>query len=275
VSNPALRAASQISGRYRVYLERQSTGPYENLPMIRNTAAVGTVPLLRQVSYTEPPGPGESRSGGQRELAVSFDLYDDATGLSSVLQVLRTFGIRATFFLNGEFIRRYPAAAKDIAAAGHETASMFFAPIDLSDARYQIQGDFISRGLARNEDEYFKATGRELSLLWHAPYYAISEEIIAAAARIGYTTVGHDIDPMDWVTSDLAKTSAFTQLSAPEAIDLVMSQKKPGSVIPIRLGLLPGGRSDYLYNRLGVLLDALVRSGYSIVPISTLIEHSR
>jgi hypothetical protein len=46
LSNPALRESSLISGRYRVYLERQSSGPYENLPMIRNTASVGTASLL-------------------------------------------------------------------------------------------------------------------------------------------------------------------------------------------------------------------------------------
>jgi hypothetical protein len=80
---------------------------------------------------------------------------------------------------------------------------------------------------------------------------------------------------MDWVTRVDAKMVALTQYSASEMIDRIMDQKQPGSIIPIRLGLLPGGRSDYLYHRLGVLLDALIRNGYSVVPISTLIEHSR
>ncbi|GHV87820.1 polysaccharide deacetylase [Spirochaetia bacterium] len=276
ITDPSVRPTSQVSGRYRVFLERQSTGPYENIPMIRNAATTGTVPLLSKVTYADAPAAGESWGGGLRELSVCFDLYDDAAGLSTVLDVLRKFGIRATFFLNGEFIRRHPAAVKDIAESSHETASMFFAPIDLSDARYQIQGDFIARGLARNEDEYFKATSREMGSIWHAPYYAISSEIIAAAAEAGYITVGRDVDPMDWVTRDLTKTaSVFTQPSASDMIDRIIDQKRPGSVIPIRLGLLPGGRSDYLYNRLSVLLDALVRSGYSIVPLSTLIEHAK
>jgi hypothetical protein len=58
-------------------------------------------------------------------------------------------------------------------------------------------------------------------------------------------------------------------------IDRIMEEKQPGSIIPIRLGLLPGGRTDYLYTRIGVLLDALIREGYAIVPVSTLIEHAR
>jgi peptidoglycan/xylan/chitin deacetylase (PgdA/CDA1 family) len=292
VSNPALRPVSPVSGQYRVYLERQSSGPYENLPMVRNTASVGTVPLFSGPE-AYPPGvpPGRlvtgnesveieglfthARREGLREVALCFDCYDDAAGLPEVLDALRRFDIRATFFLNGEFIRRHPGAVRDIAAAGHEAASMFFAAIDLSDSRYRIQGDFIPRGLARNEDEFFRAAGDEMSLLWHPPFYAVSSEVIAAAATAGYRTVGRDVDPLDWVGRGEARGVSLTQYSASEMIDRIMEQKQPGSIIPVRLGLLPGGRVDYLFNRINVLLDALVRSGYTIVPVSTLIEHAR
>ena len=276
-ARPTLRAPSQVSGRYRVYLEKQNSGPYENIPMIRNTTASGTSPLVRRVSYTgagEEAGLPARTDGGVRELAVCFDLYDDATGLPQVLRTLHRYGIKATFFINGEFIRRFPGAVRDIVDDGHETASMFFAPIDLSDSRYQINVDFISQGLARNEDEFYDATGQELALLWHPPYFALSSEFAAAAAKAGYKTIGRDVDPMDWVTRDAAAGRALIQYSAGEMIDRIMDMKKPGSVIPIRLGLLPGGRQDYLYNRLGVLLDALIRGGYSVVPVSTLIDHA-
>jgi hypothetical protein len=152
---------------------------------------------------------------------------------------------------------------------------MFFAPIDVSDARYRIDREFISRGLARNEDEFFKAAQAELSLIWHAPYYAASSEIAAFAASAGYRTAGRDVDPMDWIRRDDAKRIGLNQLSASEMIDRVMAQTAPGSIIPIRLGLLPGGRDDYLFSRIDVLLDALIRDGYTVVPVSTLMEHAR
>jgi peptidoglycan/xylan/chitin deacetylase (PgdA/CDA1 family) len=290
IAPPALRQASLVSGRYRVYLERQNAGPYENLPMIRNTASVGTAPLLPVIEYQDSPSGGtappenalpdqeglftHARREGLREVALCFDLYDDAAGLPEVLDTLRRFGVEATFFLNGEFIRRHPSAARDIVEAGHEAASMFFAPIDLSDSRYRIQGDFIPRGLGRNEDDFYQATGAELGLLWHAPYYAVSSEIIAAAAQAGYRTIGRDVDPMDWIGRGESGRS-LPQYSASDMIDRIMEQKKPGSIIPLRLGLLPGGRGDYLFNRIGVLLDALIRSGYSAVTVSTLMEHAR
>jgi peptidoglycan/xylan/chitin deacetylase (PgdA/CDA1 family) len=261
--------------------------------MIRNTTSVGTGSLLPGMANLSAISAGRATPhpvndttnedglfthglrSGVRELAVCFDLYDDATGLPTVLDALNRFGIRVTFFVNGEFLRRHPAAARDIVEAGHEMASLFYAPIELSNARYRIDGDFITRGLARNEDEFFQAVGAELGLIWHPPFFSVSQEIIAAAAEAGYKTIGRDVDPMDWVTRDESKRIAVEQFTVAEMIDRIMGQKQHGSIIPIRMGLLSGGRSDYLFNHIGLLLDALVRDGYSVVPVSTLMEHSR
>jgi peptidoglycan/xylan/chitin deacetylase (PgdA/CDA1 family) len=289
--SPSLREAVIVTDQYRVYLENSGGNSFfENLPMVRNIQSIGTFPLVehRREAPDPPFGRNPSRlpdsesrflfSHGvrnTRELSLCFDLYDDAAGLSTVLDVLNRFGIKATFFLNGEFIRRYPQGAREIAEAGHETASMFYAPLDLSDSRYQIDSTFIARGLARNEDEFFKATGKELSLFWHPPYYAVSREIADAASAAGYKTTGRDIDSRDWVLSGDARRLGIAQLSAADMIDHIMDAKEGGSIIPIRLGLLPGGRGDYLFNNLEVLLEALMREGYEIVPVSTLINKSR
>jgi peptidoglycan/xylan/chitin deacetylase (PgdA/CDA1 family) len=169
--------------------------------MIRNLKSVGTFPLFEQNNF----GSGIPRNFAVQQIALCFDLYDDSSGLSVVLDALNRYGVRATFFVNGEFIRRHPQAAKELAESGHEVASMFFAPMDLSDSRYRVDKTFIERGLARNEDEYYKTTGRELALLWHPPYYAFSEEIAVAAAGIGYRTMDRDVDCGDWIRSDDAK----------------------------------------------------------------------
>jgi len=290
---PSVRNAAITSAQYRVYLET-SWGFLQNVPMVRNASGVGTfalfetkpvsleefsAPLIRQ-SYARLPDTGETylfTHGGRgiRELALCFDLYDDAAGLEIVLDALGRFGLTSTFFINGEFIRRNPQAVREIALAGHEAASMFYAPIDLSDSRYRVDKTFITRGLARNEDEYFKATGKELSLFWHPPFYAASREIAAAAAEAGYRTTGRDTDSRDWIRASDARRLSMEQLPAAEMIDAIVDAAEGGSIIPIRLGALEGGRPDYLFNSLEVLLDALIRKGYEVVPVSTLLNKSR
>ncbi|MDR2471203.1 MAG: polysaccharide deacetylase family protein [Treponema sp.] len=286
---PPVREASLISPRFRVYLETAG-GFFENIPMIRNTSSVGTFPLFRPWRVPPPPAlysernPSRLPDAGEdfvftrgsrdvKEAALVFDLYDDDAGLSAALDALDRFGVRATFFINGEFIRRNPRAVRELAEAGHECASMFYAPQDLSDLRYRVGGDYIARGLARNEDEFFKASGKELALIWHPPYYALSREIAAAAAAAGYRTTGRDVDSRDWIRSADAARLGMDRPSAADMIDAVMDAKGGGSIIPIRLGLLEGG-GDYLFNSLEVLMDALVREGYELVPVSTLLNRT-
>jgi hypothetical protein len=288
---PALREVSQGSSSFRVYLEERRSGVFANMPMVRNLSGTGTFPLFPVIGITRVPlqaesgtvteqrkRPGDSEIDGvffhgsrdSKKVAVCFDLYDDDAGLYRALDALSRCGVRASFFLNGEFIRRHPEKAAEIAAAGHETLSMFYVPLDLSDSRFRVTGEFIARGLARNEDEYNKATGRELSLIWHPPWYSLSPEIALHAASAGYRTVSRDVDPGDWISREDARRIGIEPAFAADMIDGVMDSVRGGSIIPVRLGLLPGGRNDYLFNKVELLLDAVIRAGYEIAPVSAL-----
>ena len=272
VSNVSLRAISFSTDRFRVFLEQQNQGYFKNIPMVRNLQSYGTVSLVSRHTSATNVFSAAGESGRQRQIALCFDLYDDDTGLTQVLAALRRFNIRATFFLNGEFIRRNPNATKTIADAGHETASLFYAPIDLSDTRYRITAAFISQGLARNEDEFNRVTGRELSMLWHPPFYRTSALINSAAAAAGYFTADRTFDPGDWLSREDALRLNLRQISPSEMIEQIILNRRGGEIVPVRIGLLPGGRDEYLFQRIEVLLDAFVRSGFEVVPVSAVIS---
>ena len=142
------------------------------------STAPGSCRPDRQTAYEafpaeeEPADPALFAHGSRlrrREVALVFDAVDAVEGLASILSTLEEYGIRATFFVNGEAVRRYPDAVREIAEAGHEVGSLFFTHFNMTDARFQVDGEFIKHGLARAEDEYHAVTGRELALLWHAP----------------------------------------------------------------------------------------------------------
>jgi len=279
VSNIQLRQISFSSERFRVFLEPQSAGYFKNIPLIRNLQSFGTVSLTAKhttnKAFTPEPNPqAEPRlrfPGRPVQTALCFDLYDDDAGLMQVLTALRRNNIKATFFLNGEFLRRNPQAARAIVEDGHETGSMFYAPIDLSDTRYRITQGFISQGLARNEDEFNRITGRELSVIWHPPFYRSSDIINSAAAASGYRTVVRSIDPGDWLSREDTLRLNMRLIPPPEMIDQIIKNNYPGAIIPVRLGILPSGRDEYLFQRIEVLLDALIRSGCEIVPVSSVL----
>lgn len=250
--------------RFRVFLEPQRAGYLTNTPMVRSVYSSGTTPLVTSLE--------NNSQAIKARVALCFDLYDDDSGLYQTLAALRARGVKATFFLNGDFIRRSPAAAAAITEAGHEAASMFYAPIDFSDTRYRITPEFIAQGLARNEDEFFHVTGKELSPIWHPPFFRGSGAINSAAARAGYATVSRTIDPGDWLSREDAARLNLPRISPSQMIERIMEKVTANAVIPVRLGLLTGGNDGYLFQRVDLLLDALIRSGYEIVPVSGVIR---
>ncbi len=282
----AVQKAVVASPSYRVYLEPLQSGSYRNMVMVRNIDGLATLPLLKSPqrryeafpAQDDPVDPRVFRHGSRirvREVGLTFDAVDSAEGLTEVLHVLADYGVRATFFINGEFLRRNPGAAKEIAESGHEIGSLFYAWFDMTDSRYQVDRDFIRKGLARNEDDYFNVSGRELSLLWHTPYYFVNDTMINAAQEMNYRFVGRDLDPLDWVTlQDRGRGSALYLPSA-RIVERVMKEKKPGSIIPMRIGTPEGGREDYLFQKLELLLNALIAEGYRAVPVSTLMDRVR
>jgi peptidoglycan/xylan/chitin deacetylase (PgdA/CDA1 family) len=207
-----------------------------------------------------------------------FNAVDSVEGLTEILLTLEAYDLRATFFVNGEFIRRHPSAVREISAAGHEVGSLFFAYFDMADRRFEITEEFIQEGLSRNEDEYFAATGDELSLLWHAPYYYVSDDVVQAGVQANYVYVGRDVDSLDWVP--LFGEDGVSTLYQPSSdlVERTLSLKQPGSVVSVQVGTQEdarGGRDDYLFQRLDILINGLLAQGYQVVPVSQLIENAR
>jgi len=282
----ALRQPRSQSTAYRVYLEEAPDRLLRNRVMVRDLRLYGTRELLARGEAAYESFPGEEEASDpvlfahgsrirRREVALVFDVVDSVEGLASILSTLEEYGIRATFFVNGDALRRYPDAIREIAGAGQEVGSLFFTHFSMTDARFQVDGEFIKRGLARAEDEYHAVTGRELALLWHAPFYFANSQIIAAGRELNYAYVSRDVDTLDWVTADPGKAAPDIYFPAAELVERIVARKKPGSILPILAGKPGGLREDYLFQKLDLLVDALLSRGYSVVTVSSLMEHAR
>lgn len=287
VSSLELQEQRIVSEDYRVYTEQQPASRYRNLIMVRSVQRTGTTPLFPPPEKQYEPFPEEGEAPGEeyfshgsrirrREVSLVFNASGSVEGLREVLNTLSAYDVRATFFLNGDFIRRHPGAATEIAESGHEVGSLFFTYFDMTDTQYRITEQFIRQGLGRTEDLFFEATNRELSLLWHAPYYFVNQTLIEASKEPNYTYVGRDVDSLDWVPENAEP--ALQRLYRPSAalVERVLEEKQPGSIISMTIGKpRTGDRDDYLFQYLDLLISRLTERGYSVVPVSTLMEHAR
>ena len=250
------------NARYRAYVALTDNKLYENALYIRNFAGSGSSYAL----YPETVVP----SGSRKRIALIFDAMDSAEGLAHILAVLSSYKIKATFFLNGEFIRRYPLECRQIIESGHDCASLYFSTADLTDKNFVIDEEFIRRGLARNEDEFYAATGHELSLLWHAPYYKANPQIKRAGELSGYRYVEAGRLSLDTYTLEKAADGNKWYLGARDLIKLYVDNAHDEMIIPINVGISDGTRNDYLYEKLGLLIGNLLDCGYDFTLVRDL-----
>jgi peptidoglycan/xylan/chitin deacetylase (PgdA/CDA1 family) len=77
--------------------------------------------LCRSLGIPRTLAAGDA-AGGSGQVALTFDDGPHPRGTPAVLEALAAAGARATFFLLGEQVRRSPALARELVAAGHGVA---------------------------------------------------------------------------------------------------------------------------------------------------------
>ena len=251
--------------RYRLFCGETANPIFENALYIRTLFGKAVTKPVYSESVKKVPE--------RKKIALAFDAYDNADGLTRVLYTLNRYLVTGTFFLNGEFIRRYPNETKQISLSRNECASMFFSTSKLTQPGFVVNEDYIRRGLARNEDEFNAVTGKELSLMWHAPYYAVSEKIIQDGKKAGYDYIDIKNSVCDSVTLEQAVNGNGKYLCPGELIESYVKTLDEGEkVIPVTVGISRGTRESYLYDNLDLLISAILDAGYEIVPLRYILE---
>jgi peptidoglycan/xylan/chitin deacetylase (PgdA/CDA1 family) len=181
----------------------------------RTGRAVAAPALLALAAHTVPAGtwlpgvrralfPGLAGLGHPGHVALTFDDGPDPASTPYVLDLLGELRVRATFFLLGEEVRRYPDVARETAARGHELAvhgwthSRPWRPAPLRDLTET----------ARAAAQVRRATGT--APVWYRPPYGIlTGGRWAAARRCGLRPVLWTAWGRDW-TADATATSVLT-----------------------------------------------------------------
>ncbi len=243
------------NGYYRIFNGTTQNSSFENALYIRTLYGKAVTKPLYKESTLKAESP--------KKIAIIFDAYDNADGLPIILSILNKYNLRATFFINGEFIRRYPSETNQIVVNGHECASMFFSTASITDDSFIIDSDFIRRGLARNEDEFFQCTGKELSLYWHAPYYKSDSKIIEAGANTGYEYIS---------TSNFFNESEIelNNINAQSIISKYFNNLKnmKDEVFPITIGFAGENKANPIYSYLDLIIRTLIDENCEIVTIN-------
>ena len=121
------------------------------------------------------------RLDSPRGIAITFDDGPHPQGTPAVLRELERAGARATFFLVGEQVERWPALAAEIAAAGHEIAIHGYRHVLLlRRSPRALRADF-----SRAAEVIGAATGAA-PRLYRPPYGVFSAPALLLVRRLGW-----------------------------------------------------------------------------------------
>ena len=150
-------------------------------------------------------------SEGTMEILLTFDGGSNANATPAILNILKERKVRATLFLTGEYMQRYPDLVKRMAAEGHVIGNHTFTHPHLTTISFNgrqstlsgVTGEFLRNQLGRTRELFKLITGRDMDPYWRAPFGEFNNQILKWAKDAGYTHVywTPHLDTMDWVSS--------------------------------------------------------------------------
>jgi len=194
------------------------------------------------------------------KISLTFDDGPNEPYTSQVLNILEHYGIKATFFVIGQNVRRHPDTCRRIAEAGNVIGNhSYYHHKSLSLRRSST----VTRDIKLAHQAIYKCTGFEPSL-FRPPYGFRTPWLMQAVRRLGYMVVTWDNMTTDWKESK----------SSDEIVHTIVQRVKAGSVIVLHDGRdgRPGYDRSQMLRALPLLIEALSERGYDFVTIPELLE---
>lgn len=151
----------------------------------------------------------------EKVIALTFDDGPDNRFTPPILDVLQKYNIKATFFLLGTRVEKYPEVAKRITNEGHVIGNHTYWHPDLT----KTGVDNLQWEIEKNEKIIESVTNVKTDL-FRAPYGALNETLVEKLGDLGYRGIGWSVDSVDWKS-----------LSADEIKQNVLQAVHPGAII--------------------------------------------
>lgn len=187
--------------------------------------------------------------GEEKLVALTFDAAWGADKTLKILEILNEYDVKATFFLVGFWLDKYPDETKAIADSGCEIGNHSNNHLQMS----KIDKDKIVSELTYVNDKVEELTGKKPAY-FRPPFGDYDNELIETAEELGLQTIQWSVDSLDW-----------KGLSATEITSRVTKNVKNGSIV------LFHNNSDNILEALPIVLANLINQGYKPVTMSELV----
>ena len=214
---------------------------------------IGTVndPMIVGASAVKRSLPVYCVRRDDKKMSVSFDAAWGNEDTQTLIDILAKYNVKATFFVVGDWVDKYPESVKALSDAGHEVMNHSTSHAHFS----KLREDEIVADIGKCNEKIADITGKTPTL-FRCPYGEYDDHVINAVSSIGMTAIQWDVDSLDW-----------KGISAGEIQNRVVKKAEPGSIV------LFHNAAEHTPEALPGILEALLAKGYEIVPISELLLH--
>lgn len=181
--------------------------------------------------------------------SLSFDAAWGNEDTETLIQILKKYNVKATFFVVGEWVDKYPQSVKALCDAGHEVMNHSSEHLHMS----RLNSEEIANDLNKCNEKIEKITGKR-PILFRPPYGDYNDKLILAVKSINMYTIQWDVDSHDWMN----KTSDYI-------IDRVTKKVKNGSIVLFHNAAINTPAA------LPAIIEYLQANNFKLIPISELI----
>lgn len=213
------------------------------LPLRRFRLAQNTIPISPTDIYR-----GDR---AQPTLALTFDDGPFPIYTTLLLDTLAQLGVKATFFVTGENVQRYPFLVQAIIRAGHEVANHSYHHPHL----IRLSVAQMTEELASTQEAITAVTG-QTPRYFRPPYGEYSADLMRVAHSLGLSTVMWTAGGGDYASPSGEALKAK-----------VLRQADSGGIVLLHEGV-PG-----TIRTLPQIAEALAQRGFNLTTVGTLLGH--
>ena len=187
-----------------------------------------------------------------KKIALTFDDGPHPTLTPRILEILKKYDVKATFFMVGENVVNYPESARSVVQAGHEIGNHTYSHRHVSG----MNEDTLKKELALCEDALFELCEYRTHL-FRPPEGAVTQCVERCTEAGDYALILWSLDTRDWENK---RTDRI--------VDAVINHIRPGDIILMHDYI---GVKSKTPEALEILLPELLRRGYEPVTVSELL----
>ncbi|WP_199422832.1 polysaccharide deacetylase family protein [Actinotalea solisilvae] len=192
-------------------------------------------------------------------VALTFDGGASDAGVPSILATLADRDVPATFFVTGDFARRYPERVAAVVAAGHRVGNHSDAHKHypaLTDAEIAVDLETARAAIV--------AAGAEPRPWFRFPYGDRTPADVRAVNAAGYVPVRWTVDSLGWKGTSGGLTAAAV-------VERVLAAAQPGAIVLLHVGANPDDGTTLDADALPAVVDGLRARGYGFVTLDRLL----